>query len=459
MDRKLATLWICSVFMIATAFGAADTDTLQQENADLKERVEKLESQVNRLVQLLESKPPAKAATVDQNLYQGLDDESLKKLAQMVAEQDNGGKKPVLSNLNMDIYGFIRLDTAYDDSSVTDGGGGSYLKWANSESTHSNDDQFTMTARASRIGVNISGPENNGLRTSGKLEIDFSGGGTETNNEVRMRQAYLNMDWKESDFSILAGQAWDVVSPLNPPTVDFGVLWWSGNLGLRRPQLRATKGYDLGNGNKMTLVGAITRNMGRTSDWDNLTETGEDDGTPQYQGRLGFILGKTKIGVSGHFGKEEYDLDGTGKNRDYDTWSANVDLVQPINDWMTVKGEAFTGENLNILAGGIGQGVNEGAAGAGDESGEIESTGGWIALCMKPYEKWTFNVGYGIDEPDDDYLSASGRTKNEAIFGNAVYAINKNTDVGFEIQNRKTEYKGLDDGDDLRFQMMFRYKF
>lgn len=458
MDRKLVTLWICILFVAAGAWAATDTESLQQENADLKQRMEKLENQVERLVQLLESKPSA-AKEVDQDFYKGLDEESLKKLAQMVAEQDNGGKKPILSNLDMDVYGFIRLDSAYDDSSVTDGGGGSYLKWANSESTNSNDDQYTMTARASRIGVNISGPENNGLRTSGKLEIDFAVGGSETSNEVRMRQAYLNMDWKDSNFSLLAGQTWDVVSPLNPPTIDFGVLWWSGNMGLRRPQIRLTKRYDLGNGNKMTLQGALARNMGRNTNWDAayVTETGEDEGTPQLQGRLGFVLGKTKFGFSGHYGQEEYDLDATGKNRDFDSWSANIDLVQPINDWLTIKGEAFTGENLNQLAGGIGQGVNDPlGSGLGKE---IEAKGGWIAACIKPWDKWTFNVGYGIDDPDDDDLSSGGRTKNEAIFANATYAVNKNTDIGFEIQNRKTEYKGLDDGDDLRVQAMFRYKF
>ncbi len=457
MDRKLATLLIGAVFVAATGFGAADMDSLQQENVDLKQRVEKLESQVERLVQLLESKPPAATATANQDLYQGLDDESLKKLAKMVAEQDTGGKKPILSSLNMDVYGFIRLDAAYDDSSVSDGAGGAYLKWADSESTNSNDDQFTMTARTSRIGVNISGPENNGLRTSGKLEVDFDGGGSETSNNVRMRQAYLNMDWKESNFSLLAGQAWDVVSPLNPPTVDFGVLWWSGNMGLRRPQIRATKGFDLGNGNKMTVVGAIARNMGRSTTWDaaNVKDSGEDSGTPQFQGRLGFVMGKTKFGFSGHYAQEEYDLNATGKNRDFDSWSANVDLVQPINDWLTIKGEAFTGENLNQLAGGIGQGVT-----APDTTHkEVESKGGWLALCMKPYDKWTFNVGYGIDDPDDDDLATGGRTKNEAIFGNAIYALNKNTDIGFEVQNRKTEYKDASDGDDLRVQAMFRYKF
>ncbi|MHC4552227.1 MAG: DcaP family trimeric outer membrane transporter [Planctomycetota bacterium] len=452
MNRKLV-LWIGVLLVAAVASAATDTETLQKENADLKQRVEKLESQVSRLVELLESKPVT-TTPVDQGQFKGLDDASLEKLAAMVAEKENGGKKPILSSLDMDVYGFVRLDTAWDDSSVADGGGGSYLKWA--DSGGNGDDQFSMTARASRVGVNIRGPKENGLQTSGKLEIDFAGGGSETSNEIRMRQAYMNLDWYDKDFSLLAGQSWDIASPLNPPTIDFGVLWWAGNLGWRRPQIRATQGYDLSNGNKMTLQGAATMALGRDTlapEGTSYKNSGTEAGFPHFQYRVGFDLGKTKLGFSGHWGREEYDLDASRADEDFDTWSANVDLVQPLNDWITLKGEAFTGQNLNNYAGGIGQGVNTSTL------TEYESVGGWAALCMKPYEKWTFNVGYGIEDMDNDDLAAGGRTQNSAIFGNAVYALNKHTDIGLEIQNRDTKYKNADDGDDLRVQAMFRYKF
>ena len=452
MNWKHTTVLISVLCIAASLWAATDAETLQQENADLKQRVEKLENQVARLVELLESKPAA--ASVDQNQFKGLDDESLKKLAAMVAEKENGGKKPVLSSLDMDVYGFVRLDTAYDDSSVADGGGGSYLKWADPGSN--NDDQFTMTPRASRVGVNIRGPKEDGLQTSGKFEIDFAGTGSETSPEIRLRQAYLNLDWYEKDFSLLAGQAWDVASPLNPPTIDFGVLWWAGNPGWRRPQIRATQGVDLGNGNKMTLQAAATMAMGRGTLRAVGTDTknsGEEAGLPQLQSRVGFDLGKTKLGFSGHWGREEYDLNAGSADTDFDTWSLNVDLVQPINDWLTIKGEAFTGENLDNYAAGIGQGVNT------TTLSEIESTGGWIAACMKASDKLKFNVGYGIDDADSADVAVGGRTKNEAIFGNAVYSLNKNTDIGLEVQQRKTEYNGAGDGDALRIQGMFMYKF
>ena len=56
-----------------------------------------------------------------------------------------------------------------------------------------------------RLGLNITGPEFLGAKTSAKIEADFAGFGT-SNTVLRIRQAYAKMDWKYS--KILIGQAW-----------------------------------------------------------------------------------------------------------------------------------------------------------------------------------------------------------------------------------------------------------
>jgi hypothetical protein len=48
---------------------------------------------------------------------------------------------------------------------------------------------------------------------------------------------------------------------------------------------------------------------------------------------------------------------------------------------------------------------------------------------------------------------------NRSIFGNVVYALNKNTDIGLELSQWHTERKGQSDADALRAQMSFIYKF
>ncbi len=454
-NMSIVAVMMIPLFLGVNVFAAAEGDGLQEENAALKARIEKLEGQVARLVELMEEKESPAHGEPQTGMYKGLNDEELAQLASMVAEKNNGGKKPVLSNLDIEMYGALRLDAAYDDSAVTDGGGGSYVKWVNSEADNSSDDQYTMTARRTRFGFKIAGPQENGIRTSGKLEMDFSGANdSETSNHIRLRQAYMNMDWLEKDFSILAGQSWDIVSPLNPPTIDAGVLWWSGNIGMRRPQIRLTQNYPLGADKKMTLQGAITRNMGRATSY-GAKESGEDDGRPQFQGRIGYASKTSTVGFSGHWGQEEYDTSASGTSKDFDSWSLNLDMTHKFSKSLTLKGEMFYGDNLNQFAGGIGQGVNT------TDMREIESRGGWIAACMKPADKWSVNVGYGLDKADSDDLAAasSSKTHNSTTFANCIYALNKNTDIGLEVAHRKTKYKTVADGEDLRLQAMFKYTF
>ena len=56
-----------------------------------------------------------------------------------------------------------------------------------------------------RLGLNITGPEFLGAKTSAKIEADFAGFGT-SNTVLRIRQAYAKMDWEKQ--SLLVGQAW-----------------------------------------------------------------------------------------------------------------------------------------------------------------------------------------------------------------------------------------------------------
>ena len=56
-----------------------------------------------------------------------------------------------------------------------------------------------------RLGLNITGPEFLGAKTSAKIESDFAGFGT-SNSVLRIRQAYAKMDWEHT--KLLVGQAW-----------------------------------------------------------------------------------------------------------------------------------------------------------------------------------------------------------------------------------------------------------
>lgn len=116
---------------------------------------------------------------------------------------------------------------------------------------------------------------------SGKLETDFENGGSESRQIIRIRHAYLRMGWK--DFSLLAGQTWDIVSPLFPTVNNDTLQWNAGNVGDRRPQLRAAYEPKAGSG-KLSFTGGI----GLTGAIDSLDldnngfGDGEESARPNY---------------------------------------------------------------------------------------------------------------------------------------------------------------------------------
>lgn len=123
-------------------------------------------------------------------------------MAIAMSAQDN---KPTVK-----LYGFIR----------------NYMDFDTRENLSSNSDQFNMIPKdenmpdgedlnekadihllsiTTRLGLNITGPEFFGAKTSAKIEADFAGFGT-NNTVLRIRQAYAKMDWEKQ--SLLVGQAW-----------------------------------------------------------------------------------------------------------------------------------------------------------------------------------------------------------------------------------------------------------
>jgi hypothetical protein len=465
---------LLSTALLVTTSGICRADNASdpaKENAELRQRVERLEKELEELkkIVLQQAKTPAAetpkaeppktqpspAATPN------LGEADLQKIAEMV-QKETTLKKPVWSGLDIQIYGYIKADASYDTSRTTPG---NYVLYVDSEKNNKNDNEFNLTVNQTRFGVKITGSDDDSVKTSGLVEGDFYGSYAEENKaKIQLRHAYLKLDWPQDKFSILAGQTSDTMSPLLPDTLNYTVLWDAGNIGYRRPQIRLTKGLPVGKDTELQLEGAIARTIGRSSTLSSTvtSESGEDAGYPTFQGRASVTLPwvgfkPMTVGFSGHLGREEYDTTLSGTNKKFESWSINLDLTGPINKWLTIKGELFTGENLNTYFGGIGQGVNI-DAGTGVYN-EIAAKGGWVGANLGPWGKWRFNVGAGVDSVDKDDINVDYRTLNRSIFGNVIYSINKNAEVGFELSSWQTDYKGLGDADSLRAQTSLIYKF
>ena len=412
---------------------AADNADLAKKNAELQQKVEKLDKEM---------------------------DELKKAVMQRTTSAEAPAPKPVWSNLDIQLYGYLKLDAAYDSSRIDNG---NYAKWVEREDTNRNDDQFNMTANETRLGMLINGPDDGVMKASGRVEVDFYGAGDAENKaHLMMRHAYMKLDWPADRFSLIAGQTSDVISPLLPSTVNYTVGWWTGNIGYRRPQIRLTKEYGLDTKTDLKLEGALARTIGRDSVTG--TDSGEDSGLPTVQARASMSLPlfvgteASTVGISGHIGEEEYDITAGGRNKEFTSWSLNLDLTQPVNKWLSVKSELFTGENLSAYLGGIGQGVIT-DVNQPNHYEEIGSTGGWIAAGLGPWDNARFNVGVAMDDVDRGNVNAGDRTLNRSVFGNMFYSLNKNTEWAVELSHWRTEYRGHGDGDSLRAQTSLIYKF
>ena len=378
------------------------------------------------------------------------------------------------SGLPIKFYGFLRLDTYYNTARMDNVIIPSRML---AETGKRNDDQFAMDPRLTRFGVDVMPVEAGGSKVSGKLEIDFANfvpGVAESRATPRIRLAYI--DIAKDDCGLRVGQDWDVVSPLFPAINHELLMWNAGNLGDRRAQIqgRYASGTTFELKGALGLTGAITN-----EDLDTGTAAGErdgfDSGFPQGQLRAGWkpfeLVEKkpTELGFWGMYGQTQTDTFFAGENR-FDTWTAGLDWQVPLTTSLTLRGEAWTGENLGDVRGGMGQTINTDPASAGFGDG-IAASGGWAELVYSYTAKTKFHVGATIDDPDNEDLSV-----NTAAFPNATKRLNQSGYVGtvidwdngvrtgFDTIYWQSEYMGANGtngstGNGVRFDLYFQYNF
>src|SRR6266498_4931333 len=97
---------------------AEDVEALKKQNAEQQQRLEKLSGELERIKKLLEEK--------------GISDSG-----------KASGEKPLTSGLSVGLYGYVKLDAAYDSSRIS---AGNFARWVESEQIRRNDDEFNMTA-------------------------------------------------------------------------------------------------------------------------------------------------------------------------------------------------------------------------------------------------------------------------------------------------------------------------
>lgn len=108
-------------------------------------------------------------------------------------------------------YGFVRNYACYDTrASYTSNSEQFYympkdIKLDPDGNDLNSEDNIMLLSITTRLGLNVTGLNFLGAKTSAKIEADFAGFGS-SNTVLRIRQAYAKMDWEKS--KLLVGQAW-----------------------------------------------------------------------------------------------------------------------------------------------------------------------------------------------------------------------------------------------------------
>ena len=469
--------WLPGFLILAlslTSVQAADPAPSATDMKAVLERLAKLEAEVASLrTQLAEKNAAPAAATVAGTATAAVPGTAAgTTLAVAKPAEKKTFEVEMVKGVKGILYGFAQLDMAYDTGKMNNG---NLALWVNSDALNSHDSQWILTGNVSRLGLDLSGADTDTLKLTGKIEADFlGGGGTENNSTLRMRHAYVNALWTETNISLLAGQTWDLNSSLIPPVLNPGLLWYAGNLGMRHPQLRLTKVIKLNETDQVELAVAAARNIGESNsvfagkdiagNASTNTDPGKDAQMPTIQYRAAYSRPlwvekvPAMVAISGHYGQEEWDLDNAGNDTVAKTYSTSLELSLPVTSKLTFTSELFTGANLDDYGGGIGQGVTQ-MAGPPNDVKSIKARGGWLALKYQANAKTVLALGVAQDDPNDADLAANTRSRNSVAFINIQRNLTTNLKLGLELSQWETDYKNNARGDDTRIQSVVNYSF
>ena len=159
-------------------------------------------------------------------------------------------------NFTYKFYGFVRGDLFYNSRANMAPIDGNFYLYPLDKSFDADGKDLNATPNGSfytftsRLGLDVTGPDIGKARSSAKIETDF-GGFSGSNTMLRIRQAYVNLDWGKS--AVLVGQTWHpLFGDVSPQMLNLstGAPFQPFN---RSPQIR----YRYTSGKGLQLTGAV----------------------------------------------------------------------------------------------------------------------------------------------------------------------------------------------------------
>ncbi len=322
---------------------------------------------------------------------------------------------------------------------------------------------FNVQARTSRLGLNVEGPDlcNGSIKSSGIVEVDFvNQTSSENKGALQLREAYWQL--YNENFKLLLGQTKDVILPLYSNMFDYNALYAMGNPGYRNPMASFTRYYYPDKNVRMELTTALSMVCG--GDFSAYDAPGT---YPTVQSRVGWSIARPNLktpiqfGFSGHIGEQRYNFPENVSS--VSSWSANFDLVYPITDRLSVRGEFFHGQSMAGFFGGAYQNIDyDPVSRTGTRKG-IHTTGGWGEIVWRITDKLQYAVGLGIDDPHNTDMEVASVERNGMYYTNFAYDFTRYFRSGVMYAYVMTDYRdgnpGGDKGRAHTFEWMWQISF
>ena len=162
--------------------------------------------------------------------------------------------------------------------------------------------QADMLAITARLGVKIKGPEMLGAMTSAYVEGDFTGSTDKTIDNLRLRHAYISLDWANSQ--LIMGQYWYamVVHEIMPMTnpLNMGAPF---HCYARQPQIRYSY-YPTGNWELLAVAQWQLDNMSQglfNGEQGPSTQFARHSMIPELNAQVRYFTGKLLFGAAVNF--------------------------------------------------------------------------------------------------------------------------------------------------------------
>lgn len=303
------------------------------------------------------------------------------------------------------LYGFIRNYACFDTRESLTSNSEQFYYMPKDEKLDANGEDLNeqsnmmLLSITTRLGLNITGPEFLGAKTSAKIESDFAGFGT-SNTVLRIRQAYAKMDWGKH--KVLVGQAWHPMMGDMMPDVfslETGAPFTPFS---RSPQIR----YDYAKKNWTLTATALYQYQ--------YTSYGPDGASFNYARNAvvpevylqamykngGFQAG-AGVDILTLKPRQQYDFNGATYKCNEDmviSFTPNVFASYKKGNW-GVKGRLTYAQNAAHMSMISGYAVTKVKDNGEQEYGTINSIGGWIdATYKQPLKKgyltWCWFWGY-----------------------------------------------------------------